>query len=120
MMYDFIQKYCLAKKGVVEDYKVEWDAIRYMIRDKMFAMVGNDASGEPIISMKLRPEFSIELRERFSHDIKPGYYLNKVHWSSLNLNGNVPEDVLRQMLDQAYELVLEGFSKKIREEITKD
>jgi predicted DNA-binding protein (MmcQ/YjbR family) len=116
MKYDFIQEYCLSKKGVEEDYKEEWDAIRYSIRGKMFALVGNDAANEPIISVKLEPEYGIELRDRFK-DIVPGYYLNKTHWNSLYLNGNVPEETLKRMLDQSYELILNSLSKKTQKEI---
>jgi predicted DNA-binding protein (MmcQ/YjbR family) len=116
MEYDFIQEYCLAKKGATEDYKQEWDAIRYMVRGKMFAMAGNDADGEAIISMKLEPEYGIELREKYKY-IVPGYYLNKIHWSSLYLNGNVPAEILKKMLDMSYELIFSSLSKKIQNEI---
>ena len=102
MTYDFIQAYCLAKKGAEEDYKQEWDAIRYAVRGKMFALAGNDAEGRSIISVKHTPERGEELREKYK-DIIPGYYLNKTHWSSMFLNGNIPEVVLKQMLDKSYE-----------------
>jgi predicted DNA-binding protein (MmcQ/YjbR family) len=117
MKYDFIQAYCLAKKGVEEDYKEEWDAIRYSIRGKMFALVGNDKEGRAIISVKLEPEYGMELRDRFK-DIVPGYYLNKTHWSSLYLDGDAPEETLKKMLDQSYELILNSLSKKIQKEIS--
>ncbi len=117
MDYDFIQEYCLAKPGTEEDYKVEWDAIRYRVCEKIYAMVGNDPAGEPIISMKLNPEYSLELRERYYPDIIPGYHLNKQHWSSLYLKGNVPEVVLKQMLDQAHELIVAGLNKTLRERL---
>ena len=116
MMYDFIQEYCLAKKSAVEDYKQEWDAIRYMLRGKMFAMVGNDGEGRPIISVKHTPEHGKELREKYT-DVIPGYYLNKTHWSSVFLNGNLPETVLKQMLDESYELIFNSLSKKAQSEI---
>jgi predicted DNA-binding protein (MmcQ/YjbR family) len=116
MKYDFIQAYCLAKKGAEEDFKEEWDAIRYMIRGKMFAMVGNDAANEPIISVKLNPEYGVELRERFK-DIVPGYYMNKTHWNSLYLKGSVPEEILKKMLDQSYELIFNSLTKKVQNEI---
>ena len=80
MKYDFIQEYCLSKKGAEEDYKQEWDAIRYSVRGKMFALAGNDSEGKPIISVKHHPEDGEALREKYQ-DIVPGYYLNKVHWS---------------------------------------
>ncbi|MDR0420711.1 MAG: MmcQ/YjbR family DNA-binding protein [Prevotellaceae bacterium] len=116
MNYDFIQSHCLAKKGVEEDYKKEWDAIRYTVRGKMFALVGNDGEGREIISVKHTPEQGEELREKYS-DIVPGYYLNKTHWSSMFLGGNVPETVLKQMLDVSYELVFNSLSRKIKNEI---
>jgi predicted DNA-binding protein (MmcQ/YjbR family) len=116
MNYDFIQTHCLSKKGAEEDYKREWDAIRYSVHGKMFALVGNDSKGNPIISVKHTPEQGEELRENYS-DIVPGYYLNKTHWSSVFLNGNVPETVLKQMLDASYDLVFNSLSRKIQNEI---
>ena len=116
MKYDFIQAYCLSKKGTEEDYKQEWDAIRYSVCGKMFALVGNDKTGQPIISVKHSPERGEELREKYA-DIVPGYYLNKVHWSSMFLNGNVPETILKQMLDESYELIFNSLPKKAQNEI---
>ncbi|MDR2122754.1 MAG: MmcQ/YjbR family DNA-binding protein [Flavobacteriaceae bacterium] len=117
MRYDFIQAYCLAKKGAEEDWKEEWDAIRYSVCGKMFALVGNDREGKSVISVKHDPEYGEELREKYPVDIAPPYYLNKTHWSSLSLNGNVPEEVLKQMLDGSYELIFNSLSKKVRNEI---
>ena len=117
MKYDFIQAHCLAKKGAEEDYKQEWDAIRYSVRGKMFALVGNDSEGKAIISVKHDPEYGEELREKYS-DIVPGYYLNKTHWSYVFLNGDVPETVLKQLLDGSYKLVFDSLSKKIQNEIS--
>ena len=115
-MYDFIKEHCLAKKAAEEDYKQEWDAIRYTVRGKMFALVGNDGEGRPVISVKHTPEHGIELREKYK-DIIPGYYLNKTHWSSVFLNGNLPEAILKQMLDDSYGLIFNSLSKKVKNEI---
>jgi predicted DNA-binding protein (MmcQ/YjbR family) len=117
MNYDFIQAHCLSKKAAVEDFKQEWNAIRYMVNGKMFAMVCNDGEGQPIISVKHTPEHGAQLREKYA-DIVPGYYLNKVHWSSMFLNGSVPEAVLKQMLDESYELIFNSLPRKIQNEIT--
>ena len=115
-MYDFIQSHCLSKKAAEEDYKQEWDAIRYAVRGKMFALVGNDGEKRPIISVKHTPEQGEEWREKYA-DIIPGYYLNKTHWSSVFLSGHVPETVLKQMLDNSYELVFYSLPKKVQNEI---
>jgi len=50
-------------------------------------------------------------------DIRPGYYMNKLHWNSVDANGDVPDDVLRQMADESYRLVLGGLSKRAQREI---
>ena len=47
-----------------------------------------------------------------TEDIIPGYYMNKVHWNSVKADGNVPDALLREMLEKSYRLVLGGFSKK--------
>ena len=82
----------------------------------MFALVGNDKTGNAIISVKHDPDCGEELRGKYK-DIIPGYYLNKAHWSSVYLNGNVPEAVLKQLLDGSYELIFKSLSKKIQDEI---
>ena len=116
MKYGFIKDYCLSKKGAEEDYKEEWEATRYSICGKMFVLVGNDKEGEAIISLKHTPEHGEELREKYE-DIIPGYYLNKTHWSSVYISGRVPETVLKQMIDESYELVFQSLPKKLQNEI---
>jgi predicted DNA-binding protein (MmcQ/YjbR family) len=116
MNYEFIQSHCLSKKGAEEDYKPEWDAIRYSICGKMFALVGNNSESEALISVKNIPEEGEELREKYS-DIIPGYHLNKRHWSSVFLNGTVPATVLKQMLDSSYSLVFNALPRKLQDAI---
>ena len=116
MRYQWIDEYCLAKKGVVKDYKIEWEATRYMINNKMFAMQGGDKAGKPIITIKLEPMHGDALRGEYK-DIIPGYYMNKEHWNSLYLEGNVPDEVLADMLDRAYKIILGSLSKKAQNEI---
>ncbi len=116
MKYQWFDAYLLGKKGVEKDYKQEWQAARYMIRGKMFAMQGGDKEGTPILTMKLEPMFGSMLRQQYK-DIVPGYYMNKEHWNSLYLDGDVPDEVVRDMLDRSYEALLSTFSKKAQSEI---
>lgn len=116
MKYEWLDEYCLSKKGVEKDYKVEWEATRYMIRGKMFAMQGGDKEGKPIITVKLEPIFGQQLRNQYK-DIIAGYYMNKEHWNSLYLEGDVPDEVLRDMIDKSHGIVLGALSKKIQGEI---
>lgn len=56
------------------------------------------------------------LRRQYE-DIIPGYYMNKVHWNSVKAEGNLPDALLREMLEKSYRLVLGGFSKKKQREL---
>ena len=68
------------------------------------------------ITLKLEPAQGEALRAQYE-DIVPGYYMNKMHWNSIKPDGAVPDDLLKDMLDRSYELVLGGFSKKRQREI---
>lgn len=114
--YEWMDAYCLAKPGAQKDYKAEWNAVRYLLGGKMFAMVGGDKEGRPIISVKLEPEFG-EFVRRSSRFIVPGYYMNKTHWSSVYLEGDVPDSLMREMLDRSWRLIFTSLSKKVQAEI---
>jgi predicted DNA-binding protein (MmcQ/YjbR family) len=116
MNYGWLDTYCLSKKGAIKDFKMEWDATRYLIGGKMFAMQGGDKEGKAVITLKCEPLFGRMLREQYS-DIIPGYYMNKEHWNSVYLDGDTPDEVMQQMVDMSYELVLGGLSKKKVKEI---
>ncbi|MCB8817493.1 MmcQ/YjbR family DNA-binding protein [Desulfosporosinus shakirovi] len=119
MKYEWLDEYCLSKKGSQKDFKVEWDAARYLIGGKMFAMQGGDKDKKAIITLKCDPLFTQSLRENYQH-IVAGYYMNKEHWNSLYLDGDVPDDILKQMIDMSYELVVGKLSKKVQKEIMEE
>lgn len=107
----------LKKDGVTKDYKEEWNWIRYMIGGKMFVAICLDEDHNPYyITLKLDPMDGEFLRKQYE-DIVPGYYMNKVHWNSIKPDGEVPDDLLKDLLDKSYGLVLAGFSKRKQAEI---
>lgn len=116
MKYEWLDEYCASKKGAQKDFKVEWNATRYLIGGKMFVMQGGDKENKPIITLKCDPLFTKSLREQYT-DIVAGYYMNKEHWNSLYLEGDVPDDILKQMIDMSYELVIGKLTKKAFNEI---
>jgi len=117
MRYTWIDDYLLAKRGVTKDHKKEWNWIRYQIGGKLFAAVCLNEEDEPYyITLKLEPEEGDFMRKQYE-DIVPGYYMNKVHWNSVRPDGAVPDDLLKDLLDKSYQLVLGGLSKKKQQEI---
>ena len=117
MKYPWIDEYLMAKPAVTKDLKREWNWIRYMIGGKMFAAILLDWNNVPYyINLKLEPAEGELMRQQWP-DIIPGYYSNKQHWNSIKPDGDVPDDLLKAMLDKSYALVLQGFSKKKQQEI---
>lgn len=117
MKYPWIDDYLLKKKGVTKGFKQEWNWNRYMVGEKLFCAVCLDEDGKPYyITLKLAPEHGDTMRQMYS-DVIPGYYMNKVHWNSVKADGQVPEEVMKEMLDEAYTLVLSGLTKKKQAEI---
>ncbi len=117
MRYDWLDAYLMSKKGVTKDFKAEWNWIRYQIGGKLFTALCLDSNDNPkYITLKLEPADGALLQEQYE-DILPGYYMNKMHWNSVRPDGAVPDEVLKEMLDASYALVLNGFSKKKQSEI---
>ena len=116
MKYLWIDEYCLNKKGIVKDYQMEWEATRYLLAGKMVAMIGQNKEKKDIISLKLDPVYGQFLRSEYK-DIVPGYYLNKEHWNSIDLSGDLADDLLRELIDQSYELIFKSLTKSKQKEI---
>lgn len=117
MKYTWIDEFLLKKPGVTKDLQKDWNWIRYQIGGKMFAAVCLGENDEPYyITLKLEPAEGDFLRQQYE-DIIPGYYMNKIHWNSVKADGNVPDELLEDLLEKSYQLVLGNFSKKKQREI---
>ena len=117
MKYPWIDEYMMGKHGVTKDLQAEWNWIRYQIGGKMFAAICLDDQDQPYyITLKLEPLEGDFWRKQYD-DIIPGYYMNKTHWNSVRANGALPDDILRDLLDKAYKIVLGSLSKKKQKEI---
>ena len=117
MKYPWIDEYLMKKPGVVRDLQKDWNWMRYQIGGKMFAAVCRDDDDQPYyITLKLDPLEGDFWRGQYA-DIIPGYYMNKTHWNSVRADGEVPDDILRDLLDKAYGIVLAGLSRKKQKEI---
>jgi predicted DNA-binding protein (MmcQ/YjbR family) len=117
MRYHWMDNYLLTKRSVTKDLQPVWNWIRYHIGGKMFAAICLDNQNQPYyINLKVDPAEGDFLRNQYD-DIIPGYYSDKRNWISVQVDGTVPDEVLRDLLDKAYLLMLKGFSKKRQREI---
>jgi len=120
MKYEWIEEYLMKKPGVTRDLQKEWNWIRFQIGGKMFAAICRDDDDKPYyITLKLEPLEGEFWRTQYE-DIIPGYYMNKTHWNSVKADGEVPDDILKDLLEKAYKIVLGSLSKKKQKEILGD
>ena len=117
--YPWLDEYLLQKPGASKDYKAEWEWFRYLVSGKQFAAVCTPGekhvsfAGKTMVLLKCDPQLAELYRAQYE-DVVPGFYCNKRTWNSVFLDGDVPDDVLKFMCDQSYELVLAGLTKKER------
>ena len=107
------REYCLAKTGVTEELPFGPDALVFKVMGKMFALADLDAFES--VNLKCDPERAIELREQYSA-VKPGYHMNKKHWNTVMMDGSLSNELIRELTDHSYDLVVSKFPKKLREE----
>ncbi|MCL4875058.1 MAG: MmcQ/YjbR family DNA-binding protein [Anaerolineae bacterium] len=111
-----LRDYCLAKRGTEETYPFGDDPV-YKVMGKMFALVARDEN--PVrITLKCNPTLGQLQREKYPA-VKPGYYMNKLHWNTVTVDGTIPDDELREMIDDSYALVVKGLKKAEREALEK-
>jgi predicted DNA-binding protein (MmcQ/YjbR family) len=85
------------------------DTLVFKVLDKMFALVAWQA--DPLtINLKADPVDAVILRKQYPA-VRPGYYMNKKHWNTVTLDGTVPDDEVRRMIDESYALVVKGMTR---------
>ncbi|MCL2081746.1 MAG: MmcQ/YjbR family DNA-binding protein [Oscillospiraceae bacterium] len=97
--------FCLTLPGAYEDYPFDnvTPVIKHSGNCKMFALVG-ETDGRLSINLKCDPDEADFLRQLFE-DVRPGWHMNKRHWNTVVVGGDVPEDELMQMIASSYDLV---------------
>ncbi|HLP11225.1 MAG TPA: MmcQ/YjbR family DNA-binding protein [Flavobacteriales bacterium] len=108
MNVEEFREYCLKKKGVTEEFPFDNSTIVFKVAGKMFALANVDEFTG--INLKCDPEKAIELREKYE-GVKPGWHMNKKHWNTVEV-GRVNQKLLREWIDDSYELVVASLPKK--------
>lgn len=113
MNIEYFRNYCLSKKNVTEAFPFDEVTLVFKVCNKMFALTGLD-SDVFTVNLKCDPERAIELREKHE-EIRPGFHMNKKHWNTINFDENLSEQLLKELIDHSYDLVIKGMSKKLRD-----
>jgi predicted DNA-binding protein (MmcQ/YjbR family) len=90
----------------------------YRIGGKMFAILQpGDGVSLAQVTLKCEPGLAVELRAQYPAVIA-GYHVNKKHWNTVILDGSVPDDELREMIEHSYQRVLGTLPKAIRSSLS--
>ena len=109
-----ILDYCLAKKGVEESFPFDKETLVMKVGGKMFLLMSLEK--QPLsIAVKTDPEWSAELREKYPQ-ITGAYHMNKTHWNGVICDG-LKKELIFEMIDDSYDLVLKSLTKKLQKEI---
>ena len=107
-----LEKYLLSKKYATKEFPFGPDVAVFKVMNKMFALVATE-EGLLRISLKSDPDEALILRSTFKA-VQPGYHMNKEHWNTVTLDGSIPKDVVLNMIDDSYHLVVKGLKKADR------
>lgn len=110
-----LRKACLALPGAVEDFPFGPETSVFKVGGKVFALSGLGA--KPLrVSVKCDPGLAEQLRTSYPAII-PGYHLNKRHWNTIVLDGSLPDPMVRDMIEDSYDLIVAALPRKAREEL---
>ena len=115
MTLDELERYLRSKPGATEGTPFGPEHLVYKVMGKIFAVVGWDE--EPVtMSLKCDPE-GVEVLRKVFRAVTPAPYFDKRYWNSVVLDGSIPEPELLAMVDDSYDLVVEGLTRAQREQL---
>jgi len=115
MNVETLREYCLSKKAVTEDFPFGETTLVFRVKNKIFLLVALDA--DPLqFNAKCDPGKAVELREEYDA-VKPGFHMNKKHWNTVIIDGSISTRLIKEMIDDSYNLIVHSLPKKSREEL---
>jgi predicted DNA-binding protein (MmcQ/YjbR family) len=101
--------------GATEEFPFRPELSVFKVAGKMFAL--SPLAERPLrVSLKCEPELAERLRDTYPA-IRPGYHLNKRHWNTVTLDGSLPREMVLDMLEDSYDLVVAGLPRATRQRL---
>lgn len=103
MDHKSVEEYVLSMPNAKLDYPFGEEVAVYKVKDKMFALIQEGKS--PVrISLKCDPQLSKILRDKYV-EVQEGYHLNKKHWNTIVLSGQLEWEEIKALIRHSYQLV---------------
>jgi predicted DNA-binding protein (MmcQ/YjbR family) len=104
---------CLSFSGASEARPFGPETTVFKVEGKMFALSWLDR--EPLeVNLKCEPQLAEQLREAHPA-VRPGYHMNKRHWNTVAVDGSIPDQMLRDMIEDSYDLVVSRLPRSRRQ-----
>lgn len=104
---------CLSFNAAVEDFPFNPETSVFKVRGKLFALTALDA--RPLtVNLKCDPEDAVRLRTDHPGLIVPGWHMNKRHWNTVTVDGELPDRLVRELVEDSYDLVVAGLPRAER------
>lgn len=113
MNYQELVNYHLLKPGAIVDYPFGEKIVVLKISNKMFSLVSRTEEGI-YINLKCDPDLALALRHQYS-SVREGYHMNKKHWNTIFVDGSIPDNEIKKMIDHSYDLVFSKLKKTEKE-----
>jgi predicted DNA-binding protein (MmcQ/YjbR family) len=99
-----LRDHCLSFTGAEETSPFGPEVSVFKVGGKMFALsqLGADSLR---VSLKCEPQLAEALRSAHAA-VRPGYHLNKRHWNTVIVDGSLPEQMITDMIEDSYDLVV--------------
>jgi predicted DNA-binding protein (MmcQ/YjbR family) len=112
-----LRRRCLALAGATEDFPFGPEHSVFKVAGKMFALSALDRT--PLeVSLKCEPELAVDLRNTYPA-VRPGYHLNKRHWNTVTLDGSLDDQLVDDLIEDSYDLVVSALPKRVREDVVR-
>ena len=120
MNVEDLRNYCLSLKAVKEN--MPWTEPQYAmlvtfsVGSKWFCLLNPD---KRFIDVKCNPE---KIQDILAHyrGAFPAWHMNKEHWIGITLDSDVPDSLIKNLLEEGYKAVLSRLPKKTKEELNLD
>lgn len=103
MDHKTVEDYILSMSNATRDYPFGESVAVYKVNDKMFALISEGK--DPVrLSLKCDPQLAQKLRDEYE-SVQPGYHLNKKHWNTMILSGQLSWEEVQDLIRHSYNLV---------------
>ena len=115
MIDNDVEQYLMSKPEAYKDYPFGPEVAVFKVKNKMFATLAEE-NNEGRMNLKCEPTEALMLRDIFESVI-PGYHMNKKHWNTIKLDGSVPDNEIKRMIDNSFGLVVKSLKKSDRQQL---